>query len=215
MFLLRKAPYKTEMNKFTYETVDNKGKLETYEWDNIWWEHTEQENVQRILYIGDSISCGIRPHLNACVEGQIFFHGIGTSKAVDNPFLMQTVELFAKQPGDYKVILFNNGLHGWHQEDESEYKENYKKSIISLKKIFPDSRIVIVMTTCVSDEKQNVRIRKRNESARGVAEEEKLDIIDLYAVSEKCKNMISVDGVHFDGEGYLEFAKYILKQITD
>jgi hypothetical protein len=48
------------MNCFTYETSEKLNKLEKYEWDNVWWEQTADKTAKRILYIGDSISCGTR-----------------------------------------------------------------------------------------------------------------------------------------------------------
>lgn len=42
------------MNDFTYEKQDSGRQLETYEWDNLWWEHTEREGTPRI-YMGSLI----------------------------------------------------------------------------------------------------------------------------------------------------------------
>lgn len=201
------------MNGFTYEKEDNSRQLETYEWDNLWWEHTECEGIPRILYVGDSISCGTRPQLNACAEGKFLFHGLGTSKALDNPFLVQTIKLFAAQPGRYEMLLFSNGLHGWHLEDETEYVRYYAETAAALKEIFSGAKVVILTTTCVSDEERNVRVQKRNEGAKRVAKEMGLDVIDLYAISEKCLDLKAEDGIHFTEQGYRKLAEYILEQI--
>ena len=49
------------MSQFTYEAVDKKTPLETYEWDNTWIDHAnDREGRARILYVGDSISVGTR-----------------------------------------------------------------------------------------------------------------------------------------------------------
>ena len=34
--------------------------LEKYEWDSLWWEQTGESQKPRVLYIGDSISDGLR-----------------------------------------------------------------------------------------------------------------------------------------------------------
>lgn len=30
------------MESFTYQASPTENRLETYEWDNVWWEHTEK-----------------------------------------------------------------------------------------------------------------------------------------------------------------------------
>ena len=53
------------VSEFTYETKNITKKLETLEWDNVWWEQTANVTTTRILYIGDSISCGTRRLITA------------------------------------------------------------------------------------------------------------------------------------------------------
>ena len=48
------------MEGFTYQWDERGARLETYEWDNVWWEHTEDRRAPRALIVGDSISCGFR-----------------------------------------------------------------------------------------------------------------------------------------------------------
>ena len=84
------------MTDFTYAFKDRKERLETYEWDNVWWECADDCETPRVLYIGDSISCGTRRFATEATENTILFDGVGTSKAVDNP-------LFA-------VLLINRGI---------------------------------------------------------------------------------------------------------
>ena len=44
------------MEGFTYQWDERGARLETYEWDNVWWEHTEDRQAPRALIVGDSIS---------------------------------------------------------------------------------------------------------------------------------------------------------------
>jgi hypothetical protein len=76
------------MSDFTYEHNDIKTPLETYEWDNTWWDHAGTEGVPRVLLIGDSISVGTRRVATATAEEKIYFDGYGTSKALDNPYFL-------------------------------------------------------------------------------------------------------------------------------
>jgi len=114
------------MDGFTYEFEKRCERLETYEWDNVWWEQADKEKADRVLYIGDSISCGTRRVATKTSEHTLLFDGFGTSKAVDNPFFTGALHMFAQQQRERRVVLFNNGLHGWHLDDEIEYAEGYQ-----------------------------------------------------------------------------------------
>ena len=96
--------------------------LETYEWDNTWIERTEKTDAKRVLYIGDSISCGTRTQANKLADGEILFDGFGTSKSLDNPFYFESLSIFTKQLPYRNAVIFNNGLHGWHLSEEAYEK---------------------------------------------------------------------------------------------
>ena len=72
-----------------------KTKLEMFEWDNLWIEHADKEDIKRVLYIGDSISCGVRQVATSISNGEIYFDGFGTSKALDNPYFKDVTRRLA------------------------------------------------------------------------------------------------------------------------
>lgn len=188
--------------------------LEKYEWDNTWIEKTNEINAKRVLYIGDSISCGTRGKANRIAAGEIIFDGFGTSKALDNPSYFPSLSLFAVQEPSREAVLFNNGLHGWHL-DEKEYARLYNDFIEKLINEFPNALILPVLTTFVTNgDFHNDRVIKRNEIVMKIAEEKKLSLIDLYTVSELNKQHLSNDGVHFDESGYEELAKEIVNVLN-
>ena len=105
------------MSQFTYEYADRSEKLETYEWDNVWWEHARTTGVPRVLYIGDSISCGTRPQANRLAEGKLFFDGFGTSKAVDNPSFEALLKYVFSQQNRLDALM--------HRALPPEYTEDF------------------------------------------------------------------------------------------
>ena len=132
------------MSIFTYEFEDRASCLETYEWDNNWLEQTGDTDAKRVLYIGDSISCAVRRLSTAVAENAILFDGVATSKAVDNPYLFDTISLFADQQRGRSAVLFNSGLHGPHLDDATEYKHYYENILKLLLDKFKDIRLKIL-----------------------------------------------------------------------
>lgn len=193
----------------TYQTESSGGSLETYEWDNPWWEQTAEIRKKRIFYIGDSISRGIRSYATEISENRLLFDNFATSKALDNPCFTESIALFAKQQGHRSAILFNNGLHGWHLDD-ALFCGYYKKMIDFLKNEFPETPIIIVLSTAVGDAGRNGRVMKRNEIAVNIAKANRLSVIDLFSVSEGMKELQTEDTVHFTEEGYKRLARFIV-----
>ena len=185
---------------------------ETYEWDNTWIEHADDSNRKRVLYIGDSISCTrhIATNLTDC---RILFDGFGTSKALDNPYFEDMLRLFAAQESRRDAVLFNNGLHGFHLDDKTEYRNDYDKMVQFLLSEFRNTPVFILLTTHVADEAQNKRVILRNLAATEVAKKYHLPTIDLYSVSAAMPDQLT-DGVHFTQSGYQALSQTILNALS-
>lgn len=202
------------MSQFTYENETPKTCLETYEWDNVWWEQTNKTDTPRVLYIGDSISCGTRRKATEISKEQLLFDGFGTSKAVDNPYLIDSIRLFAKQQGNRSAILFNNGLHGWHLQDETEYKQYYEKIIQFLMNEFSGTPLLLVLTTHVANADRDARVVVRNRIVSELAEKYKLTTVDLYTIIKNHGDLFT-DGVHLTPDGYILLAEELVKKIQN
>ena len=142
----------------------------------------------------------------------MLFDGFGTSKAVDNPYFLPSVKSFATQQRERRVVIFNNGLHGWHLTEEA-YGEHYKKLVTALKDEFSDSVIALVLTTAITDKERNDRVKVRNEKVKEIAKELSLPIIDLNEVSAENISLISGDGVHFTDKGYDVMATFLVDKV--
>ena len=201
------------VSRYTYESENNNANLETYEWDNVWWEQTGREDARRLLYIGDSISCATRRAITAASENKVLVDGFGTSKALDNPFLFDAIRLFAKQQSYRNAVLFNNGLHGWHLADDTEYACYYERAVQFLLDEFGDTPIFILLTTSVANAEREARVQRRNAITAEIAAKYRLPIVDLYAVSVEFSELRSADGVHYTAEGYAKFAEKILADL--
>lgn len=201
---------------FTYETTDRKGCYETFEWDNMWIDYANDDVTPRVLYIGDSISYGSRSLVAAEMGSSALVDVYATSKGIDNCCYQDCIKLFGRQQKARDCIIFNNGLHGWHLDDEAEYGPLYEQMVQFLQTEFPGVPLALILTTYISDEDQRKRVEKRNAVVCKIAEKYDLPVIDLYAVSAQIPELLSKDGVHFHREGYEVLGKAIaevLRQI--
>lgn len=204
---------------FTYQKDLTGNTLETYEWDNIWWEHAPDNKTPRILAIGDSISCGWRTVLNRLLNGTMYVDGFGSSKALDNPHLLPSIELMASQQPQCSIVLFNNGLHGFHLSTES-YQTHYAEVLGKLKAMFPEQRLFVLLTTPVYAsqnppilEERTEIARQRNAAASEIAASMGIPVIDLFSAIIDHPELYSNDGVHLVEAGYELLAKEILQNI--
>lgn len=200
------------MGDFTYEAKNCETPLETYEWDNVWWEHANVKGTPRVLYIGDSISCGTRKKATEAAQYKIFFDGFGTSKALDNPYFADSVRMFAKQQGERGAILFNNGLHGWHLDDEREYGAYYEKMVQFLLNEFEHTPLFLVLTTHVANSERDARVVVRNRVVSELAKKYSLPTVDLYAIVKNHEETFT-DGVHLNADGYALLATELVENI--
>lgn len=200
------------MSDFTYQSGASYAPLEDFEWDNTWIEQANKIDVPRVLYIGDSISCGIRRIATERSGGRYLFDGFGSSKGLDNPYFRASLVPFAAQQPRRDVILFNNGLHGWHLDDENAYRRLFGEMLTFLQKEYAGTPLYAVLTTSVDDPAREARVQARNQVVAELAHERALPVIDLYAASVEIK-ALHTDGVHFSKEGYARLADYILNTL--
>ena len=203
------------MSEFTYENKDTNFELETFEWDNVWLDHITDPTLPRILYIGDSISCGTRRVATIASGEKLLFDGFGTSKALDNPYFKESLLLFARQQPHRNAIIINNGLHGWHINDGEDYKNLYKNMLEFLMENFKDTPLYIVTTTHVANPEREQRVIARNKMALELAKELNLGVIDFYDLSAKNPELVGGDGVHFTPDGYKALAETLLETFKD
>ncbi len=186
--------------------------LELYEWDNVWWDTAPNDNIKRVLYIGDSISCGTRGKITLAAQKQFVTDGFGTSKSLDNPYFKPSLKMFASQQHSREVILFNNGFHGWHLNDE-EYAKYYEDMIRFLQKEF-SVPVVILLTTYTTIQSWIEGTKKRNGTVLKIAQKTGCEVIDMYSAGERNAENLLEDGVHFNDKGYTELGKFVFEELV-
>ena len=91
----------------------NKVSREDIEWLDVWLPDTNDNNLPRVLLIGDSITRGYYPEVEKAFAGRAYVGRLTTSKSLGDPALLKEVALVLSQQ-HYQVIHFNNGRReGW------------------------------------------------------------------------------------------------------
>ena len=202
------------MNEFTFEYEGNDSIYETYEWDRMWIEQTNDDKARRVLYIGDSISEEPRKLLTPMCGDKILFDGFATSKGADNPYFKETLNLVMNQLPKIDLVFFSNGLHGWHLDDE-KFAFYYEELVQFLLKKYEKNSIYIFLLTYLECSSFKDRIIPRNEVIEKIAKKYDLSIVDLYSVVKQNKELISGDGVHLLAEGTELIAKKIIEVLKE
>ena len=157
------------------------------------------------------------------LDGKAWVDGFGTSKAVDNPWFIRSLELFVSQMPHCEMILFNNGLHGFHLSTE-DYAAHYGRMVDELQALYPDTPMTLILSTPVRDRadlskfaENNAQVCARNDAVRAIAAERGLPVLDYYAALAEHADYTGPDGVHLSAEGYQVLAElcaaHIRKQL--
>ena len=202
------------MENYTYEAAEQLQKYETYEWDSTWIDHAKTASDNRVLYIGDSISCGVRPITNKAAKFKLLFDAFSTSKSLDNRYFRSSLMTFANQQPRTDMIIINNGLHGLHLNNE-QYIFYYRDMLRFLRCNFPHIPLAVVLTTYSENENYEQYVSPRNECAKRIAEEMGVPVIDLYSVSKENKALLDDDKVHFTSKGYEILGIHLTQRATE
>ncbi len=198
--------------QMTYEPGNRCEALEEKEWIQTWIDKATDAETPRVLLIGDSIFVGVTHAMPAVSGGTVLVDSLCSSMGADNPHYRAAVSLFADMEQTRRVIVLNNGLHGWHLDDKTDYPAAYDGLVSWLREQFPQTPLYISLTTQVADD-HNARVLKRNEAAKAVAAKYGCPLIDMYTVSQQHADKRSADGVHFGAAGYEEFCRALLSAV--
>jgi lysophospholipase L1-like esterase len=160
--------------------------------------------LPNVLLIGDSIT---RAYYSTVVEklatkANVFL--FGTSASIGDPRLIAQIrEFFAMQRVSFRVIHFNNGMHGWAYS-ESEYGAGFPVLVRTLKAESRGAQLIWASVTQVKGDyppgPTNSRIDARNAIAKEWADKEHIPIDDQHALMSNHGEEYE-DMVHFNANG--------------
>ena len=172
---------------------------EKIEWT---WEVTPDHpraDLPNVLLVGDSITRNYFPAVTKELDGKANVYLFATSTSVgDSRLAAQLREFFAMENTHFRVIHFNNGMHGWGFT-EQEYKAAFPALIGALHTGDPQAKLIWANSTPVRKDNPegatNARVTVRNEIAASIVKQEGIPIDDQHEVIHQHPDQFS-DDVH-------------------
>jgi hypothetical protein len=161
--------------------------------------------LPNVLLLGDSITRTYFPEVAKNLKGTANVYLMAVSTSVGDPRLPRQIEEFAAMENvTFRVVHFNNGMHGWNYT-EAQYKVALPDLLHSVEQIAPSHHAIIWATiTPVQIQAFNgatkERIDARNRIAQALFSSLGIPIDDQHALMMRHLDTYE-DAVHFGPAG--------------
>lgn len=182
--------------------------LEKTEWSDIWLADANQNDLPRVLMVGDSIAQGYFRDVEKDLAGKAYCAKYATSKFLGNPDYLDELMLILKRY-QFQVIHVNNGLHGWTYTEE-QYRQALPKLMRTLAKYGKGATIVWATSTPRRNPQNtaqlavdNNRVLERNRIAVDYMKRHGIAVDDLYSLVADHPEYYNLpqDVTHFNASG--------------
>jgi hypothetical protein len=176
---------------------------EKIEW--TWSDHSDtlDAKLPNVLLLGDSITRAYFPDVAKRLAGKANVYLFATSCSSGDPRLTQQLHLYFETAPTFRVIHFNNGMHGWDYS-ETAFAAGLPDLIGELKRESPKSLLIWSTITGVrkdnSEGAENARIDARNAAALSLIRHEGIPVDDQHALMAGHQDL-HLDDVHFNDRG--------------
>jgi hypothetical protein len=161
--------------------------------------------LPNVLLLGDSISRNYFPQVGKDLAGIANVYLMASSTSVGDPRLPHQIAEFAAMENEhFRVVHFNNGMHGWAYS-EAQYRAAFPGFLRSVHSLLgKDGALIWANTTPVKAGAENgatnSRIDQRNAIAQTIVEAVGIPIDDQHALMMKHLDLY-LDSVHFNPVG--------------
>lgn len=178
---------------------------EEIEW--TWEVRPTQPNAQlpNVLLLGDSITRNYFPAVTKDLAGIANVYLMASSTSVGDPRLPHQIKEFAAlEKVRFRVVHFNNGMHGWGYTEE-QYKAAFPSFLHAVRSLVgKNGTLVWASITPVRPDAANGPTNPRIESRNAIAEElvkaAHTQIDDQYDLMRQHQDLYE-DSVHFNSAG--------------
>jgi len=161
--------------------------------------------LPNVLLLGDSITRNYFPQVKKDLDGVANVYLLATSASVGDPRLEAQIKEFLKlEKVRFRVVHFNNGMHGWGYTEE-EYKIAFPQLIRSAKSL-RDKQGVLIWTSTTPVKVDNAdgptiaRVDERNKIALELVKASRVTVDDQHALMLRHEDLFA-DSVHFNEAG--------------
>jgi hypothetical protein len=178
---------------------------EDIEW--TWEVRPPHPNPQlpNVLLLGDSISRNYFPQATNDLAGIANLYLMASSTSVGDPRLPhQIVEFSALEKVRFRVVHFNNGMHGWGYS-EAQYQAAFPSFLNSVRDLLGKHGTLIWATITpvrpdASNGATNPRIERRNAIALSLVNAAGIAVDDQHALMMQHRDLYE-DSIHFNPAG--------------
>jgi len=176
---------------------------EKIEW--TWSDHSDtlDPRLPNVLLVGDSITRNYFPQVAKHLVGKANVYLFSTSCSSGDPRLRKQLQLYFETAPSFRVIHFNNGMHGWDYS-EPAFAAGLPGMVRELKKEGRGSRLIWATITPVRKDNDlgatNARIDARNAAALALMQRDGIPIDDQHGLME-AHGDLHLDDVHFNEQG--------------
>ena len=165
--------------------------------------------MKNVLLLGDSIRMGYEPCVRRKLEGRAEVFGPNENGRFAL-YTLNSLRFWINGIPKPDVIHWNNGL--WDLGDDyhvgrpfstaEEYRSALERTVVVMKKLFPEAKIIMATTTPTKNPDVSGMVRY-NEILRSIAEENGFMVDDLFSVVySDVEKYICPDGIHLTDEGW-------------
>ena len=161
--------------------------------------------LPNVLLLGDSLSRNYFPEVTKKLAGVANVYLMASSTSVGDPRLPQQIREFAAMENvPFRVVHFNNGMHGWDYT-EAQYKAAFPEFLRTMHSIAgKNGTLIWANMTPVKPHAfngaTNDRVDARNVIARTLIDAAHIPIDDQHALMLRHQDLYQ-DTVHFNDEG--------------
>jgi hypothetical protein len=161
--------------------------------------------LPNVLLLGDSISRDYFPQVSKDLDGVANIYLMSFSTSVGDPRLMhQIAEFAAMEKVRFRVVHFNNGMHGWDYS-EAQYQAAFPQFLRDVRSVLDKGGASIWANTTpvrvdATEGATNARIDERNSIAEKIVKAAGIPIDDQHSLMAGHRDLYQ-DDVHFNPGG--------------
>lgn len=161
--------------------------------------------LPNVLLLGDSITRNYFPQVTTDLAGVANVYLMATSTSIGDPRLPRQIKEFAAlEKVRFRVVHFNNGMHGWGYT-EAQYGAAFPSFLHAVHSLAgKDGALVWASITPVKSDAANgatnPRIQERNAIAEALIKHAGIELDDQYKLMQQHEDLYQ-DSVHFNTTG--------------